>query len=139
MKHNEPVSKIMSSEVKTIHVGQKLSEARHLLAHSTFDHAPVVSGDTLVGMLSSSDIMRLTYDADGSDSRSIDAVLDNEFTVEGTMTRDLETIRPGATIREAAQLLVKRSFHSLPVVEDGDKLVGIVTSTDLIRYLLEQY
>ncbi|MEO8443885.1 MAG: CBS domain-containing protein [Gammaproteobacteria bacterium] len=139
MKHNEPVSKIMSSTVKTIHIGQKLSEARRLLADSAFDHAPVVNGAKLVGMLSSSDIMRLTYDAGGADSRSIDAVLDNEFTVEGTMTRELETIRPGATIREAAQLLVKRSYHSLPVVEDDDKLVGIVTSTDLIHYLLEQY
>jgi CBS domain-containing protein len=90
-------------------------------------------------MLSSSDIMRLTYDAGDSDPRSIDAVLDNEFTVEGAMTRKLVTIRTGDTIRSAAELLVKGSYHSLPVLDDGGKLAGIVTSTDLVRYLLEQY
>ncbi len=139
MKQNEPVSRIMSSNLKTIHTGQKLSEARRLLAENPFDHVPVVSGEKLVGMLSSADLMRLTFDAGNTDVRSMDAVLDSQFTIQGTMTENPVTIGAGDTIRRAAELLVKGSHHSLPVLGDGGKLVGIVTSTDLIGYLLEQY
>lgn len=139
MKQNESVSKIMSSNLKTIHTGQKLSEVRRLLAANPFDHVPVVSGEKLIGMFSSADLMRLTFDAGNTDVRSMDAVLDSQFTIEGTMTKDPVTIGAGDTIRRAAELLVKGGHHSLPVLEDGGKLVGIVTSTDLIHYLLEQY
>jgi CBS domain-containing protein len=139
MKHHEPVSKIMSSDLKTVHVGQALSEARRLLAAHPFGHVPVVSGNKLVGMLSTTDIMKLTFDAGNSDPRATDAVLDNEFSIEGVMTKTLVTIRPIDTVRRAAELLVEGDHHALPVVEDEDKLVGIVTTTDLIKYLLDQY
>ena len=138
MKQNEPVTKIMSADLKTVHLGQQMSDVRRMLANNPFDHVPVMSGETLIGMLSSSDVMRLTFDAGNADPRSVDAVLDNRFTVEGTMTKELVTVRPSDTIRRAAELLVKSSVHCLPVLDQG-KLVGIVTSTDLIRYLLDQY
>jgi len=53
---------------------------------------------------------------------------------------DLITTDPylTATIKEVAEILSKKEFHALPVIEN-DKLVGIVTTTDLINYLLEQY
>ena len=53
------------------------------------------------------------------------------------MIGNLETVSPDTTIKEVAELLVKREFHSLPVVEKG-KLKGMVTTTDLIKYLLKQ-
>ena len=139
MKQNEPVSRIMTSDLKTVHVGQRLSEARKVLGEGAFEHLPVVSGDKLVGLLTSSDLMRLTFDAGNADSRSIDAVLDHQFTLEGVMTKDLVTLNTSDTIRRAAELLVKHNYHSLPVVEEDDRLAGIVTSTDLIRYLVDQY
>ena len=139
VKHHEPVSKIMSSKVKSVHVAQKLSDVRKLLAENDFEHVPVVSGDQLVGLLTSGDLMRLTFDAGNVDVRSIDAVLDSQFTLEGVMTKKLVTLKAGEPIRRAAELLVSGPHHSLPVVSDTGALVGIVTSTDLIRYLLEQY
>lgn len=138
MKQNEPINKIMSTELKTIHVAQKLSDARKLIAESGIEHVPVVSGEKLVGMISSADLMRLTFDAGNADVRSVDAVLDNLYTVEGVMTTKLKTLKSTDTVRRAAELLVDSNYHSLPVLSE-DKLVGIVTSTDLIRYLLDQY
>jgi CBS domain-containing protein len=122
-----------------VQVGQKLSEARKVLADGAFEHVPVVSGNKLVGMLSTSDIMRLTFDAGNADLRSMDAVLDHQFALQEVMRKDLLTVAPTDTVRHAAELLVKGSHQTVSVVEEGDTLVGIVTSTDLIRYLLEQY
>lgn len=139
MKHNEPVSKIMSSELKTVQVGQKLSEARKLLTEEAFNHVPVLDGKRLVGMLSTNNLMRLTFDAGNVDLRSMDAVLDNQFTIEKIMRKDLLMVKSTDTIRRAAELLVKGTHLSVCVVDEGEVLVGLVTSTDLIGYLLDQY
>ncbi|WP_396170531.1 CBS domain-containing protein, partial [Flavobacterium sp.] len=62
----------------------------------------------------------------------------NMFSVEQVMTKNLTTIFPETTIKEAAEILSKNEFHALPVIENGS-LVGIVTTTDLIKYLIDQY
>ena len=54
------------------------------------------------------------------------------------MAKTPEVISSEATVKEVAEILSKREFHALPVVDNGD-LVGIVTTTDLIKYLLAQY
>ena len=47
-------------------------------------------------------------------------------------------ISPDTTIKEAAEILAEQTFHALPVTDNGN-LVGMLTTTDLIKYLLEQY
>ena len=138
MKRNEPVSKIMTSDIQTVHTGQKLSEVRRMLADNPYHHVPVVSGDKLVGIITATDMLRLSLAIYGVDERAVDAMLDSQHTIESVMTKDVQTIGVKDTVRSAAEILGEGSFHSLPVV-DGGKLVGLVTSTDLIRYLLAQY
>jgi predicted transcriptional regulator len=60
------------------------------------------------------------------------------LTIEQVMRSSIRTINADATIKEAAEIFASEEFHALPVIE-GDKLVGIVTTTDIINYLLEQY
>ena len=54
------------------------------------------------------------------------------------MMADPVSLPTSSTVRDAAQLLSNQGFHSVPII-DGQKLVGLVTSTDLIRYQVEQY
>lgn len=138
MKRSEPISKIMTKDVQTVHVAQKLSEVRHLLADNAYHHVPVVSGKALVGLISATDMLELSLAIYGVDERAVDAMLDSQHTIESVMTTDLTTLSVGDTIRKAATVLGEGHIHSLPVV-DGDELVGLVTSTDLIRYLIAQY
>lgn len=138
MKRNEAITTIMTSDLQTVHVGQKLSEVRALLSEKSFNHVPVVSGKTLVGMISATDMVRLSLSTYGVDQRAVDALLDSQHSVESVMTKVLDTLAPSATVRDAAQKLAGAPFHSLPVVDNGE-LKGLVTSTDIIKYLLEQY
>lgn len=102
-------------------------------------HLPVVDGENLVGMISWTDLMRFSYgDAFGEDPRAVDATLDHTHKLEDMMSRDPVTIDANSGIRDAAQILAEADFHALPVV-DGKKLVGIVTSRDLIKFLLELF
>lgn len=138
MKRNESITKIMTSNLETVHLGQKLSEVRALLSENPYRHAPVVSGKKLVGMISATDMVRLSLSTYGVDQRAVDSMLDSQHSVESVMTKSLETLPSSATVRDAAEKLAGASFHSLPIV-DGEELVGLVTSTDIIKYLLDQY
>jgi CBS domain-containing protein len=140
MKRNEPVSKIMSTKLVTVRHGEPISRVRELIREHGVHHIPVVSGQKLVGMISNSDVLRVSFgDAFQTDERAVDATLDHTMTIEQLMKKDPVSVRENAPIREAAAVLVQGNFHSLPVVSDNHKLVGIITSTDLIRYLLEQF
>ncbi len=58
--------------------------------------------------------------------------------LEDVMVSNPVTVTADTNIKDVAEILSKQSFHSLPVVEK-DEVVGIVTTTDLVNYLLEQY
>jgi CBS domain-containing protein len=138
MKRNEPVSRVMTTQIVTVHTGQRLSEVRKAMTDGKFHHVPVVSGKKLIGMLSATDLLRVTYEY-GVDDRQNDTVLDHTVAIRELMTTTPVTLRDAGTIRDAVGILAEGRFHSLPVVDDAGDLVGLVTTTDLLRYLLEQY
>ncbi len=135
MKRNEPISKIMQKEVITVHKGQMLSEVRALFTEHKIHHLPVVDGNKVIGIISATDIFQVSF---GQSDKEIDSTLDHTTSLEEVMNKSPQTISSHDTIRAAAEVLSGGTFHSLPVVDDG-VLVGMVTSTDLIRYLLDQY
>ncbi|NNE32440.1 MAG: CBS domain-containing protein [Winogradskyella sp.] len=139
MKKRAPISKIMTTEVITLSHKEELETAELLFKKHHIRHIPVVNNDKIVGMLSYTDLLRISFaDAVDEDEQNIESVVYNMFTIEQVMTKNLVSVSSDTTIKEVAELLAKKEFHALPVV-DGDKLVGIVTTTDLINYLLEQY
>ena len=139
MKKNEPISKVLTKDVITTHVAQKVSDVRKLCAEHGFHHVPVVSGDKLVGLITVSDILGISVEGVGSDEMSMDAYLDHQFSIEKLMKTDLKTLPEKSSIADAAEALSDGSIHAVPIVDDKGKLVGLVTSTDLIRYLRELF
>ena len=139
MRHNEPVSHIMSSEVLSVHAAQKVSEVYGLLTENRIHHVPVVNGNKLVGLISSTDMMKLSLDAYGTPDSANTEYIDSQFSIDDVMSTELITVKPDDPIRLAAARLGTGSHHSLPVVSGEGELVGIVTTTDLVNYLLDQY
>ena len=139
MKKNDPISKIMSSELVTVHQGQKLSDVRHIICESSIQHVPVVDGKKLVGLISYTDLMKLNIVISGADERTIDSIIDQQFTIQNVMVTELTTLTDTDTVRQASKILAESNFHSLPVLDKQKQIVGIVTMTDLIRYLNDQY
>lgn len=139
MKKNEPVSYIMSAKIEAVQVGQPLSEVRHKMIAGEFHHIPVLSGMSLVGMVSFTDMMKLNVVISGSDERTIDAIIDQQFQIDDIMSKELITLDSKDTIRHASEILTENDFHAIPVINGDNELQGLVTSHDLIRYLNEQY
>ena len=139
MKNGVPVSKIMTKKLVTLTTKDDLVTAERLFKKHHIRHIPVVEGSSIVGMLSYTDLLRISFaDAVDEHEEYVDTIVYNMFTIPQVMVHDVVTVTSKTTIREVAQFLSQKEFHALPVVDDG-KLVGIVTTTDLIRYLLEQY
>ena len=131
------ITKLMTSDPTTIERSEPISEAYHVLRHAKFHHLIVVEGDEVVGMLATSDILRLAYDIDGSSERSLAAYLDHQFTIDDAMSADIQTLTTSATARDAAKLLSDGAKHSIVVLEENGHLAGIVTSTDLARFVVD--
>lgn len=72
------------------------------------------------------------------EEQDVDTVVYNMFTIEQVMAKNLVSVTSNSTIKEVAEILSKKEFHALPIVDDN-KLVGIVTTTDLINFLIEQF
>lgn len=135
MTKREPIKSVMTSHPTYVQRSQPISQVYDLLDGAPFHHVPVLDGERPVGMVSASDILRLVYDIDGSDDRMLRTMLDHQFTIDDAMTEELRTVSSNASVFDAATMLSDGSLHSVLVVDDDGKLVGIVTSTDLVRYL----
>lgn len=139
MKKRMPVSTIMTKNLVTINHTDDLTNAESLFKEHAIRHIPVVSGQEIIGMLSYTDLLRVSYaDTVDEGEKDVETVVFNMFTVEQVMAKNLVKVSPDTTIKEVAEILSQKEFHALPVVNDNE-LVGIVTTTDLINFLLDQF
>lgn len=137
MKKREPISHIMSKDVLSVTRNRNLLEARELMEQAGIRHLPVVDGGKVVGMLSRTDMMRVSYGLTRAEEEANKEGL-QVVKVDAAMSLEPVIVDPDTPIREVAELFAAMDFSAVPVVKD-DELVGMVTTSDLIRFLLEQY
>ena len=119
------VSKWMIKDVITINREADIKEAIRLMEKYSIRHLPVVEGEQFLGLVTEGDLRQLL----------IPAMLE-EIKVKDVMITDPITVTPDTDIETAATLIYIYKIGGLPVVEDG-KLVGILTSTDILRAFIE--
>jgi len=124
------VAELMQRDVKSIRSEASVAEAILTLADAHISGVPVVDGTgRMVGVLSSTDL--LSAEAEAGDATSRQALLENTE-VQEIMTRRPYTVAPTADVREAAQQMLYADVHRL-FVTDGDTVVGVISSTDIVR------
>lgn len=137
MKQRVPVSQIMAKVLIAVPTNKKISEVNELFKEYNIRHIPVIEGAKLAGVISKNDVTKLGYGAGEMDQNALNAIYDT-YELKDVMVKKPLTVSPDTNIKDVAEILSEQSFHSLPVVDD-DEVVGIVTTTDLVKYLLEQY
>jgi signal-transduction protein with cAMP-binding, CBS, and nucleotidyltransferase domain len=136
MKYLDPISTIMTSNVKTIDIKDSLYDAKSIMLRKKIRHLPVLNKTRLVGILSLTDIMRLSFGQVFVGQEDTDQAMMDMLNIEQIMREHPRTIDEKMTIQDAAEIFALEEFHALPVV--GLKgLVGIVTTTDLIKYFIK--
>jgi acetoin utilization protein AcuB len=126
------VKDVMQAHPVTATIETRLPQLVRLLQRRGFRHLPVLDGGKLVGIISDRDVKQSMISAASmTEGRERDRLLD-ELTAGQIMARAVVTIGPTVGIDEAARLMATRKISALPVTE-GDRLVGIVTETDVLH------
>ena len=131
------VKDIMSRDVRTVRRNDQLGVADAQFQKERIRHLPVLDEDGLVcAVVSQRDLFRgALLRALGYGSRAEDRLL-GQILVKEAMSGELCTTRPDTPVAEAARLMIERKIGCLPVL-DGEKLVGIVAETDVVRLVSE--
>ena len=135
------VKDLMTPDVLTLSPNTTVREAAEMLATEHVSGAPVVRLGKLLGMVSARDLLdfiaALPANPGEVTGGQEHGILD-DHTVEEAMTRSpLVTIDPEAPANRAAEIMKAEGIHRLPVVA-GEKLVGIVSTTDLVKAVADR-
>lgn len=131
------VAEFMTRNLYTVEPSDSLEKAKHMMSKYKVRHLPVRSGQKLVGILSLTDVMRLSFgNTYAADQEEIDSALFEAMDVGNVMREDPVFIDVNADLTDAANVFIQKEFHALPVI-DRDDLVGIITTTDVIRAFME--
>lgn len=137
MKYQDPVSNIMSSKLITVNRDtHNLRDVSEIFRKEKIRHIPVMDGHELIGIISRNDVMRLSFGGVFMAEAEEQTILDM-LTVEQIMSHKPRCVEHDTPIGAVARILVDEKFHSLPVLKNGE-LKGIVTSTDIIEYMLAE-
>lgn len=124
------VSELMQTDLQVIAPDAAVNEAAVTLAEAHVSGLPVVDRrGHLVGVISSTDILASEEEVEGEAGR---VALFQETLVRDLMTPRPVTVSPDATVKEAAQLLLCADVHRVFVM-NGDRLVGVLSTTDIVR------
>ena len=134
MKLSAPVSTIMTDKVFSVDVNESLFKVQELFETKHIRHMPVVKDGLMVGIVSLTDLRRLSF-ADQINDDSENMTIFEMLSLDQIMMRNVHTVSPSQTIREVAEKLSTEEYHAFPVVETGE-LKGIVSTTDIIKFLL---
>jgi acetoin utilization protein AcuB len=127
----------MTVDVVTVEADTPIMEARDLMKQRNVRRLPVMKGNALAGIVTQGDIQ----EAGPSDATSL-SIWELNYLLARTkvadiMTRetDLITVSPDDPVEQVALLMRERKVSGLPVL-DGDKLIGVITESDIFAVLL---
>jgi len=123
------VSDLMTSSVRTLRAEDEAAEAVKLVENAGFRHIPIVNDlNQVVGLVSDRDLLRASELLRKRSTSPISSI----------MTERVLTCFPETSLRLAAQTMLNESFSSLPVVDPQGVLVGILTTSDILKALVNE-
>lgn len=127
----------MSAPPVVAHETTTLPEARLTMAELNIRRLPVVdaNGD-LVGIVTEGDVNRISDSPEGDDAVYNERYVIKQLPVREFMRRPVLSVTPDTRLREAAELMITYHIHGLPVVL-GKRVVGVVTVSDLLRWMVD--
>jgi acetoin utilization protein AcuB len=126
----------MSKPVVTVDKKDSMQQASRLMNENHIRLLPVIDGEKLCGIISDRDLKR----ASASDATSLDIhellYLLSKIKVADIMTRNVVVVHQNWTVEEAADVMLERKISGAPVMDDEDRLCGIITQADMFKATL---
>lgn len=138
---NRPVSEIMTKKLIIALPTDSLEVINDIFGQHNIHHIPVVRHLDLVGIISKTDFYKATHESkiEGEESaQTFNKNLFSNFKAEDLMTKHVVKIGPNDKIGTAAEIFLENYFHAIPVINDDNQLVGIVSSYDIIKMFFKE-
>ncbi|WPB80408.1 CBS domain-containing protein [Archangium violaceum] len=132
------VCDVMSREVIVVNPDTSLQTAAELMLEHAISGMPVVDEQgRLLGMVSKTDLVRQRLASEDESSVTLPAGqhLEDTTIVEDVMTRHVLIVPEKASLTEAAKIMVNAGVHRVPVVSSRGTLAGLVTTSDIVRWV----
>lgn len=136
----KPVSTIMTSNLITVEPGDSLKVVADIFNTKNIHHIPVVRYKQIIGLVSKTDYDQFSHGFSGAKGMGEELIKNTRletWKVKDIMTEKLAKIDSKEPIRTVLGLFKMNRFHAIPVV-DGEELVGIVTTFDIIDALASE-
>ncbi|MDY6853941.1 MAG: CBS and ACT domain-containing protein [Thermodesulfobacteriota bacterium] len=130
------VKDIISNKLITINSGDNIKKAFELMKTNKIRHIPVLDAEKLVGIVTNTDLRQVLVPSESNNKKEVFLFTSKFFTVDQIMTKDPITVTPQTDIEKAAMLLQRNKIGGLPVIEN-DRLVGMITETDIFGVFIE--
>ena len=118
----------MSSPVESVTADTSVQEAATRLIEREIGSVVVVDEEGhLEGILTSTDFVNIVSEGQAASDTTVDAY----------MTSDVTTATANDSIHDVAEAMVEQGFHHVPVADDTEGVIGMITTTDLTKYLSE--
>lgn len=131
------VAELMTADVVTLTEDETLAHAQRCMARGRIRHLPVVREEKLVGLITHRDLLAASFsifaEVEASEQRR---VFDTVRVVEA-MHRDVVSVSPDLPVAKAARILLENKYGCLPVVDNEQRLRGIVTEADFLRLTVQ--
>ena len=128
------VREIMMGSPVTLKPDETLDLANDVISLGRIRHIPIVEDGRLVGLLSERDMMGATTTTIFGLKRKSKSALLKSVLIKDVMKKKVVTVKPDTLIKDAAHLMKEKKIGCVPVVDEG-ALVGLVTTTDILRYV----
>jgi CBS domain-containing protein len=136
-KLGKNVSEIMTKNVVSISLDEKLDLVDEIMSSGEIRHMPVTQGGRVIGIVSQRDLLRsklsTLIDFPDEDRKSLLESTD----VEKVMTSSVKFADPKEPVTHAVSRMLEEKIGCLPVVNQDHELIGLITETDVMRYFLE--
>lgn len=129
------VEDVMTRDPKVVDPETPIREALRLMREGRFRRLPVLEQGQLVGILSDRDLRQAMNTPFILHDREQDDYILDHLKVGMCMSTEVHTLEPGDSLERAASLMKQHKVGGCPVLEEG-RLVGIVTESDLLDYLV---
>ena len=127
---------VMTNNPLTITAAESIGQADELMSENNIRQIPVVDGHELVGIVTDRDIRSFLSDALLANPDRREKALHTE--VRDIMTAEPLFLAPDDDLDEAVEMLIEQKFGALPVVDEAEGLVGIVSYVDVLRCFLNR-
>lgn len=136
-KAEPSVRDIMMKSPVTLQVDESLGVADEVMNGGRIRHVPILDGDRLAGVLSQGDLFHSAFAKAMHLSPREQRNLQTSVKIADVMSKHVVSVPPDTSIRAAARLMMEKKLGCLPVVQ-GETLVGLVTKSDMLRYLADR-